>query len=161
VSVTTTANIKWVPLIRDETIKAKSPELIARWHTMCWTTGDGSGGYILQSFSWNNTVGVFGPHTLWTIDEVAFSCAVALTYALLRVYVHEMSSGGYWLEIHKAFDCLGSGYPAAQKNSVPFLMRFTEDATLPSQMQLQFAPNTNGATYVSMLGGRVLDERYI
>lgn len=157
--VAVSTGIYIVPIFRvDET---KRP-ILARWHSICVSAGDGSGGYNNLRINLGLPGDLFQFVTLWDLQQFSYDVSSGtLTSAELLIYPLENSNDAviplyfkYWLST--TVPCALSIGP----NQIPYKYRMSQMAGTGGTVQL-IVQNNAGQVVQFCAGGYIYDERYI
>jgi hypothetical protein len=156
-----------VPIYREpDKFPVKTPSFIGRWHGFLSLTGDGSGGYYNYSFYFQNALGIFGNHAMWTLTNLStfgtFGGTLVAPFMTMQIDPEERTANGFLSFSHTIsmsilssyLNQLAGLYPAAK-------MRFSDNPGVPSQLNIGVSPNTNGVVWAVTVGGEVFDERML
>lgn len=93
-SITSTVPVNIVPIYRGDITKVKSPEIIARWNSSSFVTGDGSGGTMTCQvmFAIGAIPFMYGSYALLDLQTFSYEASVAPTWVNLRISLLEPSS---------------------------------------------------------------------
>lgn len=147
-----------VPIFRADDQKRG---LIARWHCVVQSSGDGSGGYNTLRINLGLPGDLIQFVTLWDLQQFSYDVGSGtLTTAELYIYTLENTRTiiplyfKYWLST--TVPCALSIGP----NQIPFKYRVSQLAGTGGSVQL-IVQNNNGQVVQFAAGGYIYDERYI
>ena len=137
--------------------------LIARWHGTIVSTGDGSGGAIVQIHGLYTVCDLFGAHTLFDVQFINHHTDLAAQAPDWHFFPYEPSSGIETLQMWQSTNVAGLNQVGQDGllsiHKFKFAFQF-QQASYPI-IECAWSVNTNLKIYRSSLGGFVYDERLL